>query len=89
MAMLKGFIKSSGRDRKNAERESIKRWSVAEQQEAEQVCQELVGERYAFATEELRSDLTEKQQASAPAPAEGADEKLQQLLQLGCDHFTT
>ena len=87
--MLKGFIKSSSRDLRNAERESIKRWSVPEQHEAQPVSQESAGGRYAFAAEVSTSDFRETQQTSAPTPAEGAEEKLQQLLELGRDHFTT
>jgi hypothetical protein len=87
--MLKGFIKLRGRDRNDSERESIKRWSSEKQHKAISATQESVGERYDFATEDLRSDVAEKQKSTAPTPAEGVGEKLQQLLELGCDHFTT
>ena len=85
--MLKGFIKSRTRNRSNVARESMKRWSVAEQ-EIETVPQETTNERYAFCSENFSSEAVEKNEIKVWPLDETADEKLQQLLELGCDHFT-
>lgn len=83
--MLKGFIK---RNRGNSERTSIKRWSIAEER-AEIAAEEIASAKYTYAAENFRSEISENVRREASTTDEAVNEKLQQLLELGHDHFST